>query len=270
MVVRVPELLAHVLRNPKAYPGPHNQPQERTSKGYQKLDPNRQLKLIWDGVIARLNELLIKGKSVNVPNLGAFSFVNVLHEQRYGADKVGRKPSFIPSNELKYACPNYNCKEELNVSPDALTSAQSLPNKVMVLNEVPIAAGCYYSVDIVRSAVRQIFSAIVDLAERGYELDLEMGDVKLIIHNRNVQAKFSDSCVNKLQVPISIGSFHSGTDAKENLSGAPPRLSETWKRPEYSQAMSELLERPHSAEVHKTRVAVANLAVMSKDLTTCQ
>ena len=34
----VRDLMVHVLNNPKSYPGVHNEGQERTSRGLQKLD----------------------------------------------------------------------------------------------------------------------------------------------------------------------------------------------------------------------------------------
>lgn len=270
MVVRVPELLAHVLRNPASYPGPHNTSQERTSKGYQKLDTTRQLQLIWTGIVTRLEELLHEGKSVSIQNLGCFSFVSVLHEQRYGADKVSREPAFIPSRELQYACPNYDAKEKINVYVDALSSAQSCPSKVMILNEVPVAAGTYFKVEIVRSAMKQIFSAVVDLAERGYEMDLGLGnDIKIVIHNRSVKALFSENCKHHHTAQISVGQLKSGTSPQKTSSDTVPRLSDTWKTADVSKAMSTLLDKPNSNAVHQTRVAVQNLQVMSKDLTSC-
>lgn len=267
MVVRVPELIQHVLRNPNSYPGPHNQSQDRTSKGFQKIDTQRQLRLIWDAIITRLAELLQSGHSVAISQFGTFSYAPVWHESKYGPDYVSKTPTFVPSNQLKAACPRYHCKELLDVDRGAISSSQSVPNKVRFLNEVPIAGGCYYRADVVRSAVKQIFSAIVDLADRGYELELNMGAVLFKVKNRSLEAVFERGLMAKHAQPDRVKSAH--PTEKDHTLDALPSLSSTWKTPEFSKSMAGFLERPASREVHSTRIGTANLAVMGKDLTTC-
>ena len=104
-VVRIPELISHVLNNPKAYPGPHNTSQERTSKGFQKLDTRRQLQLILDAIISRLAELLGEGHSVSIPGFGVFSFKPVGQSIPSGPTMLTKVPTFVPSKELQRACP---------------------------------------------------------------------------------------------------------------------------------------------------------------------
>jgi len=261
MVVRVPELIQHVLRNPKSYPGPHNESQERTSKGVYKLDTTRQFRLIFDAMIIRLQELLHEGQGVSIPQFGTFVFAPVWHHSKYGPDMVSKSPVFVASHELKKACPAYSGKEQVDVDRGAISSAQSVPTKVMFLNEVPIAGGCYYRVEVVRSAMKQLFTAILDLADRGYDLELDLGAVLFRVMKRNLEYKFTNDLIAAHKTPARV----KGPGAQEKGTV----LSSTWKKPEFSAAMGTFLERPKSREVHDVRIATANLAVMGKDLTTC-
>lgn len=104
-VVRLPELISHVLNNPKAYPGPHNESRVRTSKGFQKQDTRRQLQLIFDAAIARLSELLEEGHSVSIPGFGVFSFKPVSQKIASGPTMLTKVPTFVPARELQKACP---------------------------------------------------------------------------------------------------------------------------------------------------------------------
>eukprot|EP00392_Amoebophrya_sp_AT5.2_P000453 g454.t1 len=205
MVVRVTQIIQHMLKNPESYPGPHNKSQPRTSQAFQPLDPERQLRLIYDALVLRLKELLAEGcrvfflievimaavafvslihvdkSSVSIENLGAFSFAPAWHNAKYGPDFVSKVPCFVPHKKLQVACPNYKpSTQRLELDTQALTTAQSVPAKVRFLNEVllvPLASGCYYKAEVVKSAMKQFFIAVIDLAERGYDIELDLADV---------------------------------------------------------------------------------------------
>ena len=261
MVVLVPQLISHVLNNPKSYPGPHNQAQERTSKGLQKLDSHRQLTLIWDAASNRLRELLLQGNSVNVPNFGTFSYYTVTHKSRFGPDSYHKVPCFVPCNDLKKVLgTRYDGKEDIALDPNGITAAQSIPQQTMFLNEVPIASGCYYRKEVVVSALRQVFTGVQDLCERGYDLELSIGCATF--HNKQKAAggmriTFDGEFTQALAEP------KRGTAANGNGQ----TISDGWKKPEFSAAMSEFIERPNSADVDATRIATNNISVMGKDLT---
>jgi len=254
--------MQHVLGNPKSYPGPHNVSQERTSKGLQKLDPARQLTLIWDAASTRLGELLMQGYSVSIPGFGVFSFENVLRQQKFGPNQVSRVPRFAPADGLLKACSKYHGKDELGADPDAITVAQAVPSRVMFLNEVPIASGCYYPIEVVKSSLKNIFGAITDLAERGYELDLQMGVARFRVKNSSMKTEFDPTFMAKM------GTL---TKPKNNPAGEQEaKLSDTWKKASYSKAMASFIDAPDVQNVHAIRIATGNLQVMSKDLTTCK
>lgn len=271
MVVRVADLLGHVLKNPKFYPGPHTTSQERTSTRYQKLDERRQLQLIWDAMVLRLSELLMEGKSVSIANLGTFSFKCHLHATTSGQDEVSKSPAFLPAFELKDVCTNYRANRDiLEGAPDALTAAQSCPLKAVFLNEAPIAAGCFYRSNVVKSAISQIFKAVVDLTKSGYSLELQMGEHVLVnIKNKDVCVKFSKAYKEHCAKKVVAGKFKSGgTGAAAEIDPDTgfAKLSSTWKKPEFSAAMATFLPPP--PDVEKARTAQVNLNMMSRDLTT--
>lgn len=263
MVVRVPELVGHVLANPTAYPGCHTQAQERTSKGLQKLDPHRQLTLIWDALCARLKELLLAGDSVNVPHFGIFSFQNAITQVPYGPSKIVRTPCFVPCGELKTALPSYHGKEAVDLDQGAISTAQAVPSKLKFLNEVPIASGCYYRVDVVRSGMKQLFKGLGDLAARDYEMEINMGFAKFWIAKRTVKVSWAPEFMEEAMQPTKLSGAASAGQGGETL-------AETWKKPDFSKSMAQFIERPNSAETHGKRIATANIDVMSRDLTSCK
>lgn len=257
MVVQVPQLIQHVLQNPKMYPGPHNQSAERTSRGLQKLDTTRQLNLIFDAFCTRLRECLAEGQSISVQNFGTFTTEPKWFISEYGQDKVGRRPCFLPSNEMKKAMPSWREKEELTIDTNAISTAQSVLAKVAFLNEVPVASGAYYHVDVVRSGLRQLFVGILDLMTREYELDLDFGVCKFRAGHGKIKVAFDPVYVNQV------------AEAKVPYAGRTGKLSETWARPNFSKSMATFIERPKSPEVQAARIASSNLAVMGRDLQSC-
>eukprot|EP00391_Amoebophrya_sp_Ameob2_P002429 CAMPEP_0179004392 /NCGR_PEP_ID=MMETSP0795-20121207/13276_1 /TAXON_ID=88552 /ORGANISM="Amoebophrya sp., Strain Ameob2" /LENGTH=186 /DNA_ID=CAMNT_0020698643 /DNA_START=636 /DNA_END=1197 /DNA_ORIENTATION=+ len=150
---------------------------------------------------------------------------------------------------------------EARAGQQALTTAQSVPAKVRFLNEVPLASGCYYKAEVVKSAMKQFFIAVIDLAERGYDIELDLADVVIKVKNKNVEAVFSSGIRTSCAVPQKPGSTHASTKGMT--------LSQSWAKPDYSNAMSTYLERPKSREVQNLRVGTANLGVMGRDLTSC-
>lgn len=185
-----------------------------------------------------------------------------MHDKKFGPCEIHKTPTFVPSQQLKTACPNYTGKEEVDFDNNALSSAQGCPNKVMFLNEVPIAAGCYYKSDVVKNAVKQVFVAISDLADRKYDMEIKLGLSKLHVKKGSVSMAFAKELKEQHSEPQKYQSL-----ATQSQGGR--QLSETWKHTEFSKSMATFLEKPNLA-VHEKRIAVANLSVMSKDLTTCK
>lgn len=254
----MPELVQHVLQNPKMYPGPHNTSQDRTSRGLQKLDVNRQLNLIFDAFCTRLREMLLNGQNVSIQNFGAFTTEAQWYVSDFGPDKVGKRPCFLPSNEMKNANRSWKEKKETIVDENAISAAQSVSGKVAFLNEVPVASGAYYKADVVRSGIRQLFVAVLDLMHRGYDLDLDMSVCRFRAGPGKISVTFDPEYVRSVRQPKTPY-----TENKESL-------SEGWSKASFSKSMATFIQRPNSPEVQATRIASSNLAVMSRDLTGVQ
>eukprot|EP00451_Oxyrrhis_marina_P005310 CAMPEP_0204291076 /NCGR_PEP_ID=MMETSP0468-20130131/61797_1 /ASSEMBLY_ACC=CAM_ASM_000383 /TAXON_ID=2969 /ORGANISM="Oxyrrhis marina" /LENGTH=275 /DNA_ID=CAMNT_0051269351 /DNA_START=55 /DNA_END=882 /DNA_ORIENTATION=+ len=253
----VKRVVQHVLENPKYYPGPHNLSAPRTTQGLQQLDTTRQMMLIWDALCQYMQESLEGGRSVNIPYFGAFTFENSLHEDGSHPSNPRKaakhsRPCFLVDERLKKNLYRYPGKEEIRVGRNDHSVYQSAP-RMEFLNVVPIAAGCYYTTKIVTSAITQFFKAVVDLAQRGYNVDLDFGFARVRIFSRALQVAFArrlGDTVNKSHV----------------RTFTPEATSATWKSANLSQSMVGLIERPQSAEVRARRNRTKHLGVMSCDM----
>jgi len=133
------------------------------------------------------------------------------------------------------------------------------------LNEVPIASGTYYNIDVVKSGMKRIFEAVVDLCERGYDLDIKMGVARFQAYGKTMECTFDDAFTAESYVPAKPMNKSAGVPQGT-------KLSDTWKKASYSEAMAGFiaLDDQQERNVHATRIATRNLQVMSKDLTSCK
>lgn len=256
--VFVKQLVQHVLNNPKHYSGPHNFSQPRTSQGLAALDTTRQMMLIWDAMSAHMLEQMESGKSVNVPNFGTFTFEPLVVQSDPSNPKarseVKLRPCFVVHASLKEALYRYPGKEEIRTGPNEGSIFQQA-RRVVFLNEVPIAAGCYYKTDVIKSATKALFSAVVDLAKRDYNLSLDFGGITVNIQNRNLSVKYANSLTRTVQ---------------ESTGRAKPApLSDTWRSGSMSNTMLNFIERPKSPEMVAMRNRTATLQVLSLDMNSC-
>lgn len=245
MVVGVTELLTHVLRNPDYYPGPHNNAQPRTSTSLETLDPARQLRLIFDAFVVRLEELLSQGQSVRVPEIGLFTFEITPSENR--RQKWNKRPVYVAAPEILEVCSRFSGKEDIRINHESVTLSGSVPAPVTVLNESPIAQAAYYHTAVVKSGLTQCFKAVADLINRGYDLQLEMGAVRLSFFDKSLKCAFSSK--------LEIGKMEKTGTA-------------TWKNPPTSIPMSTFIQNPHDDKAEEARIATRNLDLMCRDLNT--
>jgi len=282
-VVRIPQLLQYVLSNPKTFPGPHQKSAPRTSADVGSVDNRRQLQMIWDATTARLEELFInEGSSVNWPGVGVFSYVRTIKSAKnnVGNDVIGpalvaREPAFVPDNGLKDACPKTSEKSSLDLQADALTAAQSLPNRVHFLNLISVASGIHLDIHVVNSAMKAIGNAIKSLVKTyQLELDLVPNKIKLIIKNKAISCKFSKEFKSSIPL-VSVGNLNSSGHGAKEASGPSvnvdlPRISETWKKASYSKAMANFLPPTDGDAFRRTSAAVHTLRICSQDMSTCK
>lgn len=256
--VFVKQLVQHVLNNPKHYAGSHNFAQPRTSQGLAALDTTRQMMLIWEAMSSHLVEQLEAGKSVNIPNFGTFTFEPlVLPSDPYspkGRPEVKLRPCFVVHSSLKEALYRYPGKEEIRTGPNEGSIYQQA-RRAVFLNEVPIAAGCYYKTEVIKSATKALFSAVVDLAKRDYNLSLDFGGITVNIQDRNLTVKYANRLTRTVQ------------ECTKRPKPAP--LSDTWRSGSMSNTMLNFIERPKSPEMVAMRNRTATLKVLSLDMNTC-
>jgi len=254
--VFVKQLVAHILENPKHYPGPHNVSQARTSQGLAPLDTTRQLLLIWDAMSNYLRENLESARAVNIPAFGTFAFEPILLEEEFGfnRNRVQLRPCFVANNQLKETLYRYPGKEEIRTTPNS-GSVYETGRGACFLNVKPIAAGCYFREDVIHSAIKAFFQAVIDLIKRDYNLHLDFNGAKVIVLNRNLTVKFSPIFTNAVQ----------STTVKVK---AKP-ISSIWRSAKLSNSMMNFIERPRSPEMVAMKNRTAHLSILSLDMNSC-
>lgn len=211
--------------------------------------------LIWDAMSNHLRENLEAGRSVNVPGFGVFTFEPITHDDPMsGKTRVQLRPCFIINGAIKASLYNYPGKEEIRASPNG-SSVYQLARKVIFMNEVPIAAGCYYKTDLIKSALKALFSGIADLVKRSFDLKLDFNGVQVLVMNRNLTVKFHRELTQTVQ----------STTARPK--SVP--VSATWRSAKLSTSMMNFIERPNSPDVVATRNRTANLSILSLDMNSC-
>eukprot|EP00397_Hematodinium_sp_SG-2012_P052801 GEMP01062657.1.p1 GENE.GEMP01062657.1~~GEMP01062657.1.p1 ORF type:complete len:295 (+),score=43.85 GEMP01062657.1:77-886(+) len=258
-IVHVKQLASHILNNPLYYPGPHHTPQQRTSRGVPMLDTHRQAVLIWDAMCSYLCEHLSEGRAVNIPKLGTMTFEPIRVRDNYGKENIFQRPCFIPTAQLADALFRSSGKNEgAEAKPGA--TCYSTRNTVY-LNYVPIAAGTYLKHEVVKAGLEAMFSAVIDLVKREYNLSLNFGCAKIKIVNRCLNVQFSKALSN---VRDSV--------AQQQLrkSQTLPKLSDTWRNPAFSQSMMNFMARPDSKNYSRKIASTNNLRIMSLDLNSCR
>jgi len=255
MPCSIKEVIEHVIRNPSHYPGPHLKCQPRTTRALAQLSCERQALLIWDAMCALLRENLNHHNSIVLRKFGTFSFEQKLGEveNKHGQQKTTCTliPCFMPHDRLRTALTRYANKDAIQRNRSQF---QQGPLKTIFLNENTIAAGCYYTTELVQRTLDALFAAIIDLTKRDEMLCLNFGVAKLRINHANLEAI---SCDPRLQSRL----FEEVTKQKP--------LSDTWKKRSSSQSMREFIKRPPSAGRVAERELCRNLSVMSLDLNTC-
>ena len=75
-MLKIDEIIQFVLTNDLKYTGSHQYSCSRTKVTLPILEPEMQLKLIWKEFNNYIENRLLKGESINIPNFGVFIFTN--------------------------------------------------------------------------------------------------------------------------------------------------------------------------------------------------
>jgi hypothetical protein len=257
--VQVRQVVEYLLANPKIYAGLHTTTQPRTSQGLPQLDPTRQMLLVWDAMCAYIQEVLHTGKSLNIRHFGAFTSESILTGGGNSKNPRGHalklRPCFLVADDLRETLYRYPGKEEMHTQAGSMY--QKGP-KMNFLNCTPIAAGTYLKEPVVDSCVRAFFKATLDLATRGYNLNLDFrfGTVKIL--NRNLHVYFDSDFTDAIQsVATKWPKFEH------------PPLADTWKKKGLSNAMMNFHQRPNSRESMRQKNRTMQLGILSLDLNSC-
>jgi len=269
-------LIEHVLRNPSYYPGSFHDQHPRTTRSLPRLSKDRQILLIWEAMSSYLREMISQQKSVVLRKLGTFTFETsqtVMNTDPSGLTRHGYrlKLCFVLHERLKNALSRHREKHAVRRTADR-SSFQLGPLTTVFLNEAPLAAGCYYTPTLVRDTLRELFNAIVELAQRGYELNLNFGVAKIHIQSQDlISVKPSSDLIfdfkDTFQMRASTrSSTPCGSSTARNSRNS---TSDTWRSANLSTSMMNFLERPRSADIINRARQSRQIGILSLDMNSC-
>merc|ERR1740117_754031 len=112
-----------------------------------------------------VQEVLEAGKSVNIKNLGAFTYEPIVaaggNQKNVRGHSLRLRPCFIASDALKETLHRYPGKEEVAPLPGSVFQ-QGV--KMTYLNMIPIAAGTYFKAPVVEASLKALFRGVLDLS----------------------------------------------------------------------------------------------------------
>ena len=138
------------------------------------------------------------------------------------------------------------------------------------LNPVPVAQGVYYRTDFVKGALEILFKGILDLLNRGFNVDLEFeGIARVCIINKVINIRFPPTLGEKVKMiekayPLkNVNSSLSAVTPTE-LDGNISRVHAIRKSgPPYRLSS---LQRPDSSLLKDVKQRIEKLSESSKDL----
>ena len=194
-MLNINDVINFILSNDLKYPGTHQYSSERTVKTSPLLEPKSQLYLIWKEFNIYLENRLLNGESIKIPNFGTFIFtnnnlLNTLSNRKF-------TESFNDINSLNVAKLIFQIdnvyKTILQTFPDEKIRKKIMqpieyfePKKVINWNPYSISKKCFMKDILVREAINSIFKAIFDLVKSGKNLEFELGFFKFKFNNGKV------------------------------------------------------------------------------------
>ena len=194
-MLNINDIINFILSNDLKYPGIHQYSSERTIKTAPLLEPKTQLNLIWKEFNIYLENRLLNGESIKIPNFGTFIFtnnniINTLSNRKF-------TESFNDINSLNVAKLIFQIdrvyKTILKIFPDEKIKKKIMqpieyfePKKVINWNPYNISKKCFMKDILVREAINNIFQAIFDLVKSGKNLEFELGFFKFKFNNGKV------------------------------------------------------------------------------------
>ena len=194
-MLNINDIINFVLSNDLKYPGTHQFSSERTKKTLPILETESQLKLIWKEFNIYLENRLLNGESIKIPNFGTFIFtnnnlLNTLSNRKFTQSFNDINSLFVA--KLIFQIDN-NYQSILKNFPDEKIKKKIMqpveyfePKKIINWNPYNISKKCFMNDILVRDGINSIFQAIYDLVKSGKNVFLELGFFKFKFSNGKV------------------------------------------------------------------------------------
>ena len=194
-MLKIEDIIKFILTNDLKYTGSHQYSCSRTKATLQILEPEAQLKLIWKEFNKYIENRLLKGESIKIPNFGVFIFTNNNLLDTFSNKDFTK--SFMDINKLYTAKLIFQLdnsyKYILKSFPDEKIKKKIMqpleyfePKKIINWNPYLISKKCFMSDLVINDGINNIFKAIYDLVKSGKSLEIELGFFKFIFDNKEV------------------------------------------------------------------------------------
>ena len=194
-MLSIDQIIEFVLINDLKYPGSHQYSCSRTKAILQILEPETQLKLIWKEFSKYIENRLLKGDSIKIPNFGVFIFTNNNLLDTFSNKDFTKsimdinklytaKLIFQLDNSYKYILKSFPDEKIKKKIMQPLEYFE--PKKIINWNPYSIAKKCFLSDLVINDGINNIFKAIYDLVKSGKSLEIELGFFKFIFDNKEV------------------------------------------------------------------------------------
>ena len=194
-MLKIEDIINFVLTNDLKYPGSHQYSYPRTKVTVPILSPEIQLKLIWKEFSKYIEDRLLNGESIKIPNFGVFIFtnnnlINTLSNKEFTESFMDMNKIFTAKlifqldNSYRYILkkfPDERIKKKIMQPLEYFE-----PKKVINWNPYSISKKCFLSDLVINDGIKNIFKAIYDLAQIGKNIEIELGFFKFIFNNREV------------------------------------------------------------------------------------
>lgn len=187
--MNIDHIINLVLSNDLLYPGFHQESSERTKKTMKLLSVNEQLKLIWKTFCEYVMYQLASDISVNVDNLGTFTFsyVNELPTKNSQAffssitkpDLLNKKQMiFILSTKYQSILDHYSTIKIGILQPKDIL----ITKPEIAWNPTSVGYSCYLKKEVVYDGINAILKAIYDMVKMKKRVEINTGFCKIIFN----------------------------------------------------------------------------------------
>ena len=192
---KIEDIIKFVLSNDLKYTGAHQSSHPRTKATLQILEPETQLKLIWNEFSKYIESNLLNGESIKIPNFGVFIFtnnnlINITSNKEFTKSFLDMNKIFTAKlifqldNSYRYILKNFPDEKIKKKIMQPMEYFE--PKKIINWNPYLISKKCFLSDLVINDGINNIFRAIYDLVKSGKNLEIELGFFKFMFNNKEV------------------------------------------------------------------------------------